>query len=221
MTTHKCDGCRYKGEHQEMGFKPFGVCYKETNLIEAEKNYKAETCPYNRKIIITNAGYDIKAPYKTPYDVKIAEAEQMLRGEEKPAYLPQLYKIEGVDLAEPEQWPKENPYTKPALDILCDFEPLVKGLQEVAAAFEKLVENLKPILNADADVTKKIIDLYPDKRVIYLATHGKGRTRKKNINRISKWYERQGKKPRAKNKKRGFIRYVEENGKKWAVFVTY
>ena len=49
----------------------------------------------------------------------------------------------------------------------------------------------------------------------------KTRTRKKNINRILKWYERQGRKPREKNKKRGFIRYVEENGKKWAVFVTY
>ena len=43
---HKCDGCRYKGEHQEMGFVPFGVCLKETNLIKAEQNYKAECCPY-------------------------------------------------------------------------------------------------------------------------------------------------------------------------------
>ncbi len=44
--THKCDGCRYKGEHQEMGFVPFGVCLKETNLIRAEQNYNAECCPY-------------------------------------------------------------------------------------------------------------------------------------------------------------------------------
>lgn len=43
---HKCDGCRYKGEHQEMGFAPFGVCLKETNLIKAEQNYKAECCPF-------------------------------------------------------------------------------------------------------------------------------------------------------------------------------
>lgn len=39
---HKCDGCRYKGEHREMGFRPFGVCTKETNLIEAEKAYNAD-----------------------------------------------------------------------------------------------------------------------------------------------------------------------------------
>ena len=44
--AHKCDGCRYKGEHQEMGFVPFGVCLKETNLIRAEENYNAECCPY-------------------------------------------------------------------------------------------------------------------------------------------------------------------------------
>lgn len=44
--THKCDGCRYKGEHQEMGFVPFGVCLKETRLIRAELNYNAEYCPY-------------------------------------------------------------------------------------------------------------------------------------------------------------------------------
>ena len=43
---HKCDGCRYKGEHQEMMFRPFGVCMRETNLIRAEKNYNAEVCPY-------------------------------------------------------------------------------------------------------------------------------------------------------------------------------
>lgn len=45
---HKCDGCRYKGEHQEMMFRPFGVCTKETNLIEAEKSYNAEKCPHKK-----------------------------------------------------------------------------------------------------------------------------------------------------------------------------
>ena len=44
--AHKCDGCRYKGKHQEMGFVPFGVCLKETSLIRAERNYNAECCPY-------------------------------------------------------------------------------------------------------------------------------------------------------------------------------
>lgn len=44
--ANKCDGCKYKGEHQEMGFVPFGVCLKETNLIKAEQTYKAEHCPW-------------------------------------------------------------------------------------------------------------------------------------------------------------------------------
>ena len=48
MKKHKCDGCRYKGEHQEMMFRPFGVCTRETNLIEAEKNFNAEKCPYKK-----------------------------------------------------------------------------------------------------------------------------------------------------------------------------
>ena len=47
--NHKCNGCRYRSEHQEMGFRPFGVCTRETNLIEAEKAYKAEVCPYRYK----------------------------------------------------------------------------------------------------------------------------------------------------------------------------
>ena len=29
-----------------MGFVPFGVCLKETNLLKAEQTYKAECCPY-------------------------------------------------------------------------------------------------------------------------------------------------------------------------------
>ena len=51
---HKCDGCRFKGEHQEMMFRPFGVCLRELNLIEAEKNYNAERCPYENKEIHEN-----------------------------------------------------------------------------------------------------------------------------------------------------------------------
>lgn len=44
--AHKCYGCRYNGVHQEMMFKPMGVCLREHNLIQAQKNYNAEKCPY-------------------------------------------------------------------------------------------------------------------------------------------------------------------------------
>lgn len=49
--AHKCDGCRYKGEHKEMMFRPMGVCNRGANLLEAIRNYDAEKCPY----IKTNA----------------------------------------------------------------------------------------------------------------------------------------------------------------------
>lgn len=51
MKGHKCEGCPFRGEHQEPGFRPFGVCTREKNLIEAEKAYKAETCRVGEKEI--------------------------------------------------------------------------------------------------------------------------------------------------------------------------
>ena len=45
---HKCDGCRYKGEYQEMMFRPMGVCNRGSNLVEAVQNYEAEKCPYKK-----------------------------------------------------------------------------------------------------------------------------------------------------------------------------
>ncbi len=47
--THKCDGCKFKGEHQEMMFRPFGVCLKETDLAKAEAAYNAKVCPHEKK----------------------------------------------------------------------------------------------------------------------------------------------------------------------------
>ncbi len=49
MPKHKCDGCLFRGEHQEPGFRPFGICTRETNLIEAEKAYNAKTCQVGNK----------------------------------------------------------------------------------------------------------------------------------------------------------------------------
>ena len=49
--AHKCDGCRYKGQHSEMMFCPFGVCTKELNLLDAEKAYNAEVCPHKNHCV--------------------------------------------------------------------------------------------------------------------------------------------------------------------------
>lgn len=47
LKKHKCDGCKYKGEHQEMGFKAVGVCFREHNLLKAEIAYNAKKCPFS------------------------------------------------------------------------------------------------------------------------------------------------------------------------------
>lgn len=49
MMDHKCEGCRYKGYHQEMMFKPMPVCNRATNLLEAIQNYEAPRCPYPKE----------------------------------------------------------------------------------------------------------------------------------------------------------------------------
>lgn len=135
---------------------------------------------------------------------------------ENPEYLPQLYKIEGVDLAEPEEWPKENPFLnlKPlpeieetddiinlfgqaseierqaykAAEMLVTLAYAFKALQPI---IEAIAETLRPTIKAIGELTEQIIDLYPNKRVLHLAKHGKPRTRKKNINRIIKYFERE------------------------------
>ena len=43
---HKCDGCEYRGEHIEMGYRAFGVCTKESTLWDGEKTYNAAECPH-------------------------------------------------------------------------------------------------------------------------------------------------------------------------------
>ncbi|MBR1979695.1 hypothetical protein [Candidatus Proelusimicrobium excrementi] len=48
MLKHKCDRCPFRGEYQAQGFRPFGVCIRETDVIKAEKAYKAEVCPYEK-----------------------------------------------------------------------------------------------------------------------------------------------------------------------------
>lgn len=49
--AHKCDGCRYKGEHREPKFQPFGVCNLEPNLWDAEVAYNAEECPHKDRLL--------------------------------------------------------------------------------------------------------------------------------------------------------------------------
>lgn len=44
--VHKCEGCRYKSVHQEMGFCATPVCTKAISLEYATRAYNAPECPY-------------------------------------------------------------------------------------------------------------------------------------------------------------------------------
>lgn len=137
---------------------------------------------------------------KTPHDEKIDEARRELSGEAEPAYLPFIYEEETEPEAEAEPCPRENPALKEPTEVEAAKE-------EVRAFFEKIAETLRPIMCTIAETLKNyvtaiktvaeaVIDTYPNKRVVHLAKYGKGRTRKKNIKRILKHFEREAKKAR-------------------------
>lgn len=171
MSGHKCDGCRYKGEHVEMGFKPFGVCYKETNLIEAEKNYNAETCPYK---------YTLPQLYET---VDEPEAEPVQWPKENPFINPDQ------EAALQKGFEELAQALKRMAEIL---SPAMAALGEAVGKIAQLALDYTKLI---AEMNEIIIDTYPHKRVIHLAKHGKPRTRKKNINRIAKDFKRTGRNP--------------------------
>lgn len=103
----------------------------------------------------------------------------------------------------------ENKYNFPfelseeSIKAFEDFGAALAQAYELAREiFEKIAEAIKNIIDAImpiiADIAersikllKTMIETFPNKRVIHLATHGKRRTRKKNIARLLKWYARQ------------------------------
>lgn len=96
--------------------------------------------------------------------------------------------IENARLAEPKT-------LEEALAELAElFRPVVEAAVEIITPIIKsIAEALPPIIETIVDVMAQIIELYPNKRVVHLAKHArKERVRKKNINRILKWYARSG-----------------------------
>ena len=68
------------------------------------------------------------------------------------------------------------------------FNIMAKRIREqIIPTVKKIIETVGPILNP---IIEKI-NAYPNKRIMYLATHGKERVRKKNLKRIMKWLERE------------------------------
>lgn len=90
-------------------------------------------------------------------------------------------------------------YNERAMPTPSEYQEAVEAIQAfiaavadaISPAFETIAETLRSCLETAWKIAKQMINLYPNKRVIYLATHGKRRTRKKNINRILKYFERE------------------------------
>ena len=68
------------------------------------------------------------------------------------------------------------------------FNNLRKTIEEkLLPTIRALVDYMCPIIKT---VNEVVTRTYPNRRVVYLATHGKEKTRKKNIKRILKWVEK-------------------------------
>ena len=154
---------------------------------------------------------------ETPNGNKITEATEILTREGRPAFIPRFNETEPEPLYSSEEWAAFNSAIENFARVLTEtFTPLIDIVTETV---KTLMEQLKPFLAYTASTIEQIINLYPNKHVIYLATHGKGRTKKKNINRILKWYKEQNKTPSKKRRSRGYIYYTERDGRKYAVYV--
>ena len=68
---------------------------------------------------------------------------------------------------------------------------LVPVAQSIIETLVPIIENLMPEIKRFCDA---VLDVFPNKRVVWLAIHHKQeRVRKKNRRRIMKWVERKGK----------------------------
>ena len=93
------------------------------------------------------------------------------------------------------QVPYDAEHCNPIIPTIDQFEKAIEALnnmlitivEQLAPTMQRMIESLAPIVSN----MQKVIKTYPNKRVVYLAIHGKERVRKKNIKRIMKWLERE------------------------------
>lgn len=57
---HKCDGCPFRNKTAYDKFAPFDLCSLGSDLIEAEKFYNAEECPFTPGRTMTSARENAK-----------------------------------------------------------------------------------------------------------------------------------------------------------------
>lgn len=98
-----------------------------------------------------------------------------------PEFLGNVYELEEEDIAPEEQWPKVNPFiTAP-------------HMAELTCSLKMTAQSIQKLIDAMLGVTKAVLELCPDKRVVHLAKHArKERTRKKNRRRAYRLLMKEG-----------------------------
>lgn len=83
----------------------------------------------------------------------------------------------------------------PVDQIEVQLKRLVEAWSNIGQLIQKhIMPTVERLCKTLGSIFNEIVNTYPNKRVIYLAKHGKRRVRNKNIKRIIKWYEREAKK---------------------------
>ena len=88
-----------------------------------------------------------------------------------------------------EKWLNENPEQKERYERFTaeEKQQLAEAVKKVERIVEYLLPTIREVAKVAFNISKKIISHYPNKRVVYLATHSKKpRIRKKNMHRIIK-----------------------------------
>lgn len=85
----------------------------------------------------------------------------------------------------------ENPEAKAAYDKLTDEQKAKAecAVYMIGRALNGLIPFIETAIKTFRDFSNTFIEMYPNKRVVYLASHGKPRVRKKNRRRIIKWLQ--------------------------------
>ena len=92
------------------------------------------------------------------------------------------------------QVPYDAEHCKPILPLSEQIDKAIEAFnimaerirEQIIPTIRKIIETVAPILNPIIELLKT----YPNKRIVYLTSHGKERVRKKNLKRIMKWFER-------------------------------
>ena len=107
---HKCETCRFKGEYQEPGFRPEGVCLMIGDLMRARIAYQAPECPFRQAKEDTWKDKLVKLLKRTEYQFTVSHsltvenvAEDLLKHGVMIQEMKKPITLEEVDALEPDR----------------------------------------------------------------------------------------------------------------------